>query len=379
MTTKIVSKSSRPFALPFVEDGPVYTPGRAFVSNGGSQRWRLASNESPLGTSQKVQDVIKLAAANQHLYPDPDGLALAQAIADKFDLDANRITIAPGSDSIINWLIRGWAGPGDEIVYSAHGFQSYRIRAATSGVISVAASEQGLRADVDALLSKVTERTKLMFVANPNNPTGTYLSPAEVADLRARLRSNIMLVMDEAYFDFVRKDDYASSIQMVEEGGDNVITTRTFSKFYGLAGLRVGWAYVPAPTMAPLGRMRGPFSVTNISLAAAKAALEDDDYATASMAHNEQWVTWLNQEISALGYRVTDSVGNFALMQIPGGTDATIAFVKTLDQKGFSVRRTDQNALPDWVRITVGVEKANRAIVEAIKSFGSVFAAEGTK
>jgi histidinol-phosphate aminotransferase len=367
MSTKSPSKNSRPYALPFVENGPVYTPGRAPASDNNVKRWRLSSNESPLGTSQKVQDAVVQAAATQHLYPDADGLPLTQPIAEKFDLDPSRILIAPGSDSIINWIVRGWAGPGDEVVYSAHGFQSYRIRAATAGVTPVAANEKGLRTDVDALLGKVTDRTKLMFVANPNNPTGTYLTPTEIRDLRDRLRSDVMLVVDEAYFDFVRRDDYESAIHLVESGDDNVIVTRTFSKFYGLAGARVGWAYAPHTAMAPLTRMRGPFSISNIGLAAAKAALEDDEYAAISFAHNDQWVFWLKSELAALGYETTDSVGNFVLMKIPGGDDAAIAFVQALNNAGFSTRRADQNGLLDWVRISVGVEEANRGVIEAIK------------
>lgn len=365
-----MSLKTRPYALPFVENGPVYTPGRAPAPNSAVKRWSLSSNESPHGTSQKVQDAVVRAATTQHLYPDADGLPLTQPIADKFDLDPSRILVAPGSDSIINWIVRGWAGQGDEVVYSAHGFQSYRIRAATAGVTPVAAAEKSMRTDVDALLGKVTARTKVMFVANPNNPTGTYLTPSEVRDLRDRLRSDVLLVVDEAYFDYVRRDDYESAVRLVENGDDNVIVTRTFSKFYGLAGARVGWAYAPHTAMAPLARMRGPFCIANIGLAAAAAALEDEDYAALSFAHNDQWLSWLKGEITALGYQTTDSVGNFVLMKIPGGENAAIAFVQALDKAGFSTRRADQNGLPDWVRISIGLEEANRGVLEAIKRFG---------
>jgi len=305
------------------------------------------------------------------LYPDPDGANLAEAVAQKYGLDSGRILVAPGSDAVINWLVRGWAGLGDEVIYSAHGFQSYRIRALTAGAKAIPAQETGMRTDVAALLSKVTDRTKLMFVANPNNPTGTYLTPTEIRDLRSQLRSDIMLVVDEAYFDYVQRPDYETALNLVNNSADNVIVTRTFSKFYGLAGLRVGWAYVPATVTAPLARMRGPFAVSDVSLAAATAALEDAAYAQATLEHNNTWLPWLTEQIEGLGYETTDSVGNFVLMKLNGGEAAAAAFDEHLRTAGFVGRRAQQNNLPDWFRITVGPEDASRGIVEVIQRIAS--------
>lgn len=358
--------AAMPAPMPYLVDSPSYTPGQASGA-GAAQAVKLSSNESAVGPSPRVLQAIRDAAGTQHLYPDPDGTRLARAIAAHHGLDAARIVTAPGSDAIINWIIQGWAGHGDEVVYSAHGFQSYRIRAIGRGAVPVAAPETALRASVPALLAAVTPRTRILFIANPNNPTGTYLDAGEMAALRAGLRSDVLMVVDEAYFEYVDAPDYASALGMVRDESPNVIVTRTFSKFFGLAGLRAGWAYVPSTCVGPLGKLRGPFAVSNVALAAAAEALADTRHMELARAHNRQWRTWLLAELRAQGFTVTDSVGNFALFRVPGGAAAALALHAKLAQRGYICRIADQNALPDWLRVTVGDENAMRGFVRALR------------
>ncbi len=356
----------RPMPLPFVADGPVYTPGR--MSFGDENKvFKLCSNESPMGVSPKVMETIIQSVKEQHLYPEADGAPLAHAIGDKYDLNPDQILVSPGSDRIINWIVRGWVGIGDEVVYSNHGFQSYRIRTVTAGGVAVSATEKEMVTDIESILRVVTDRTKIVLVANPNNPTGTYLTRDEVVELRSRLRPNILLVIDEAYYEYVDRPDYHSAIELVNEHGENTIVTRTFSKFFGMAGIRAGWAYAPSWVMGALSRVRGPFSTSKIALDAAIACLQDTAYQEASFAHNKKWLSWLLKEIRSLGYETTESVANFVLMKVPGGAEAAMEFDKKLRDLGFIGRLATQNDLPDWLRWTIGTEKAMIGLVAALK------------
>ncbi|MCT8974640.1 pyridoxal phosphate-dependent aminotransferase [Microbaculum marinisediminis] len=365
--------SDFPKALDHVAEGPEYTPGKMTFGGGHKTVYKLSSNESALGIGPAAVEAILKGAKEQHLYPDAAGLPLAEKLAEHHKLDPARVLVGPGSDTIISWIVRGWAGPGDEVVYSAHGFQSYRIRAFTSGAVPVAAPESELHADVDALLATVTPRTRIVFLANPNNPTGTYLPVSEIRRLRADLPASVMLVLDEAYAEFVEKDDYLSGLALADDWPENLIVTRTFSKFYSLAGLRVGWAYAPRRAMGPLSRLRGPFSVSKLGLDAAVAALEDQTHCQAVRDHNARWRDWLQREIRALGYQTTDSVGNFVLLKVPGTAGGAPAFDQTLQDLGFVGRLANQNALPDWLRITVGSEEANQALIPALRNLVNDF------
>lgn len=366
MSGSRVLGAAMPAPMKYLVDGPSYTPGPA-TGGGAAQVFKLSSNESALGPSLRVLQAIADAAATQNLYPDPDGSPLARAIAACYGLDAARIVTAPGSDAIINWLIQGWVGDGDEVVYSAHGFQSYRIRAISRGAVPIAAPEQNQRSSVEALLEAVTPQTRILFIANPNNPTGTYIDANEMAALRAKLRSDILMVVDEAYFEYVDAPGYASALNMVIDESPNVIVTRTFSKFFGLAGLRVGWAYVPSNCVAPLGKLRGPFAVSSIGLAAAMEALGDKVHQALAKAHNNQWRAWLLGQLREQGFEVTDSVGNFALFRVLGGKHAALDLHAKLSSEGYLCRIADQNALADWIRVTVGDEDAMRGFVQALR------------
>jgi histidinol-phosphate aminotransferase len=366
MKSPKASNLDRPVPLPYVAEGPEYTPGR--MSFGDKNKvFKLCSNESPMGVSPKVIDAIKRTVAEQHLYPEADGGPLAYAIGKKYNLDPAQILVGPGSDQIINWIVRGWLAAGDEVVYSNHGFQTYRIRTVTAGATAVAAPESAMRTDIEAMLRAVTDRTKIIFIANPNNPTGTYLTRDEVIELRSRLRSNILLVIDEAYYEYVDRPDYRSAIELVNGHGENTIVTRTFSKFFGMAGIRAGWAFAPSWAMGAISRVRGPFTISKFGLESAAACLQDTEYHKASFAHNKKWLPWLRKEIRSLGFEATDSVTNFVLMKIPGGTEAALEFDKKLRDLGFIGRLANQNNLPDWLRLTIGTEKAMIGLVAALK------------
>ena len=359
--------SARPMPLPFVSAGPIFTPGRV-LPEAGRKLYKLSNNESPLGIGALAARAVVDVSGSQHLYPDPDGMVLAEAICQVNDIDPGRVLVGPGSESIINWIVRGWAGIDDEVLYSEHGFQAYRIRAMSAGARPVAAPETNLYADVDSLLAAVTERTRLVFVANPNNPTGTFITPTELARLLAGLRPDIMLIVDEAYYEYVATDEYQSFLEVVDDQAENVMVLRTFSKFYGLAGLRVGWVYAPRFAIDALERIRGPYAVSGVALAAAEAAMRDQVHISAAREHNDHWLNWTQEHLRALGYETTDSVGNFVTLKIPGGVEAARVFDGKLRELGFVGRLADQNGLPDWLRLTIGSAEAMQALIPAIAS-----------
>jgi len=220
---------------------------------------------------------------------------------------------------------------------------------------------------VQALLAAVTPKTRIVFVANPNNPTGTWISLKELTELRRVLRPDVLLVVDEAYCEYVNVPGYESAMGMVNDASPNVVVTRTFSKFYGLAGLRVGWAFVPSAMAAPLSQLRGPFAVSRVALAAAIAALKDEAHQAIAMAHNARWRDWLQTQLRGMGLETTESVGNFVLFNAPGGADAALRLHGRLAQEGLMCRIADQNGLPDWIRVTVGSESSMHAFAQVLQ------------
>lgn len=327
----------------------------------------LASNETPLGPSEAAMRAYEKASATLHRYPDGAATELRHAIARRFGCDAERIVCGAGSDEIIQLLIRAYAGPGDEVLYSRHGFSIYPIFATVAGATPVAAPEKVLTADVDSLLSCVTDRTKMLFLANPNNPTGTYLPDEELRRLRDNLRDDILLVIDAAYAEYVSRNDYSAGIELVDEH-DNVVMTRTFSKIFGLAALRLGWGYCPAEVADVLHRVRGPFNVTVPAQVAGIAALEDTEHFTAAQAHNAQWLPWLATELGGMGITAHPSVGNFLLAQFADAEHAKAAYEHLLSQ-GIIARLVGSYDLPDCVRISVGLDSEMRAVADALAKF----------
>jgi histidinol-phosphate aminotransferase len=346
---------------------------------------KLASNESALGPSPRALAALRDSAARIHRYPDGHCTALRQSLAALHGLRAEQIVCGAGSDELIALLCRAYAGPGDEVLYTEHGFLMYPIAARSVGATPIAVAETNLTADVGALLDAVTPRTRLVFIANPNNPTGTYLPTATLERLRRALPGNVLLVIDAAYAEYVDRQDYASGEAMVDATADrgtrggtggepgegaSVVVTRTFSKIYGLGGLRLGWAYCPPAIADVLNRVRGPFNVSTPAQDAGRAALGDGVLIARAQAHNDQWRTWTTEALRALGLSVPDSVCNFVLVRFPAeaGMDAPAADA-FLRARGIIARRMEAYGLPDALRITIGLEDEMRAAVAALAGF----------
>lgn len=328
---------------------------------------KLASNEGPFGPSPKAIEALAEAARTMHRYPDGGATELRQAIAQRFGLDAARIVCGAGSDEIISLLCFAYAGQGDEVLYSEHGFLMYPISAHAAGATPVKAPETDLRTDVDALLDAVTDRTRIVFVANPNNPTGTYLTHAELARLRAGLPETVLLVIDAAYAEFVNRNDYSAGLDLVD-AGQNTVMTRTFSKMFALGGLRVGWGYCPAEIADVLNRVRGPFNVSSAAQAAAVASLSDMDFQDASRAHNLEWIAKTQDGLRALGIDTTDSVANFVLARFDA-PETALACDEFLRARGIIVRRMGGYGLAQCLRVSIGAADEMEAFLSAMRAF----------
>jgi histidinol-phosphate aminotransferase len=357
-----------PQPKPGILEIDVYVPGESRVP-GGMQPRKLSSNETPLGPSPAAIAAFRAAASSLERYPDGPATGLRQAIARRYGLDAERIVCGAGSDELLSLLAHAYLGPGDEGIYTTHGFLVYRIAILANGATPVVAAERDLKTDVDAILAKVSERTRVVFLANPNNPTGTYIPIDEVRRLRAGLPSNVLLVLDAAYSEYVRRNDYEAGIELVATT-PNTVMTRTFSKIHGLAALRIGWAYCPEAVAGVLNRLRGPFNVSSAAIAAGVAAMEDPAHEEKSYAHNARWLPWLTTEIAKLGLEVTPSVANFLLIHFPKdaarGAAACDEFLKS---RAIILRRVAGYGLPDCLRLTIGSEDDNRAVVAALADF----------
>ncbi|HTT97626.1 MAG TPA: histidinol-phosphate transaminase [Rhizomicrobium sp.] len=336
-------------------------------AHGVEEPIKLSSNESALGPSKAAVDAFREASARLEFYPEGGATILRDTIAATYGLDPSRIVCGNGSDELLTMLAAAYLRPGDEVLFSAHAFIVYRITALAHSAVPVAVPERDLRTDVDAMLAAVTPKTRIVYLANPNNPTGSYLTHDEVRRLHAGLRDDILLVLDAAYAEYVKRNDYEAGIELVANNA-NVVMTRTFSKIYGLAGLRVGWAYCPADVADVLNRIRGPFNVNTPAQHAASAAMRDRAHVQESLAHNEKWLGWLIENIRALGLKADDSVGNFALIRFTDAKQATDAD-KFLSARGLILRGVAAYGLPHCLRLTVGSEDANRRVVDALRAF----------
>ncbi|WEX10063.1 histidinol-phosphate transaminase [Chelativorans sp. AA-79] len=358
----------RPQPKPGVMDIAAYVPGRESVP-GAAKVWKLSSNETPLGPSPAALEAVREASRHLDRYPDGSATKLREAIAQAHGLNPANILCSNGSDELLGLLAQTYVKPGDEGIFTEHGFLIYKIQILAAGGVPVVAEETDERADVDAILAAVTERTKIVFLANPNNPTGTYLPVDEVKRLRAGLPRHVLLVLDAAYAEYVRRNDYEAGVELVSSS-ENVVMTRTFSKIHGLAGLRIGWMYAPAHVVDAVNRVRGPFNVNAIAIEAGAAAIRDKAHVEQAVAFNETWRTWLTDEITKLGLRVTPSVGNFLLIHFPenGGRTAEEADA-FLTARGYILRRVAGYGLPNALRLTVGPEEANRGVIATLAEF----------
>ena len=363
-----MSVPQRPVPRPGVLDIEAYEPGRSHAP-GATKVYKLSSNETPLGPSPKAIEAFHAAADSLAYYPDGAARDLREAIGRTIGLDPARIICGAGSDELLNLLAQAYLTAGDEAIFTTHSFLVYRTATLAAGGKPVVAPERAYTADVDAILKALTPRTRLVFIANPNNPTGTYLPIAEVRRLHAALSPRTLLVLDAAYAEYVRRNDYEAGIELAATS-ENVVMTRTFSKVYGLAALRLGWMYAPAHVIDAVKRIRGPFNVNTPASAAGVAALGDTAHVERGVAHNARWLPWLAEEIQALGLDVTPSVANFILIHFPRerGKSAKDADAFLL-QRGLVLRRLEPYHLPGALRLTVGSEEANRLVVAALGEF----------
>jgi histidinol-phosphate aminotransferase len=357
--------------------GPIPRPGildiAPYVSGGNQVKdvgklMQLSSNEGALGPSPAAMQALKDMAGELHRYPDGGSTKIRQAISKTYGVPYEQIVCGAGSDELIALLLKSYCGPGDEVLYSQHGFLMYPIGAKSVGATPVTATETNLRTDVDAMLAAVTPKTRVVFVANPNNPTGSYITPQEMRRLHAGLRPDIILVIDAAYAEYVSKNDYTSGSELVDEF-ENVVMMRTLSKIYALAALRLGWAYASAPIADVLNRVRGPFNVSLAAQVAGEAAVLDQKFVGDSRAHNDKWLPWVSEQLTALGLTCAPSVTNFLLVRFPDGTKNADAAWAYLAERGILIRKMTAYGLGHSLRITIGAEDEVKATVDAIRTF----------
>ena len=360
---------NRPVPNPGILDIAPYTPGKSPLPEPGRKVFKLSANETPLGPSPKAIEAYRQAAAHLEDYPEGTSRILREAIGKAFGLDPERIICGAGSDELLNLLAHTYLKQGDEAISTTHSFLVYPIATMANGAKNVVAPETNFTADVDAILARVTPRTKLVWLANPNNPTGTYMPFDEVKRLRANLPGEVLLVLDAAYSDYVSRNDYERGIELVATT-DNTVVTHTFSKIHGLAALRIGWMFGPAHIIDAANRIRGPFNVSTPAMMAAVAAIEDTAHQQMSKAYNEKWRTYLTDEIGKLGLKVTPSVANFVLIHFPNLKGKTAAEADAfLTRRGLVLRALANYQLPHALRMSVGTEEANRLVVEALREF----------
>ncbi len=361
-----------PTPKPGLLDISPYVGGRAAVP-GVAKVIKLSSNESPIGPSPAALAALDQAKASVALYPEGSAALLREAIGEVYKLDPARIvTSGDGSDALLTMLANAYLQPGDEVVFSEHAFLVYKIatlaNSATPVIVPERRTNQALKVDVDAMLAAVTSKTRMLYIANPNNPTGSYLNREEMARLHAGLPGGVLLVIDSAYAEYVTAKDYEAGIELASKF-DNVVMTRTFSKLYGLAGLRIGWMYASAAICDVINRIRGPFNTALLQQLAGAAAVRDRDHFWKAVEHNNKWLPWITAEIRRTGLRVDDSVANFVLIHFPQGEKSAVNADAFLSRNGVILRGVASYGLPDCLRMTVGTEDENRLAVSLIQQF----------
>ena len=352
---------------PGIMDIALYEAGKSHVA-GVVNSVKLGSNENPSGASDRSKEAYLRAVHSLHRYPGTDHASLRQAIAEVHGLDADRIVCGVGSDEIITFLCQAFAGPKDEVVFTEHGFLMYRISTLAVGATPIEVHERERTADVDAILAACTRRTRLVFIANPNNPTGTMISIPEIERLAAGLPAQAILVLDGAYAEYV--EGYDGGLAVIE-ARDNVVMTRTFSKIYGLGGLRIGWGYGPKAIIGVLNRIRGPFNLSTAQLDVAEAAVRDQEYVNRCRGENTRMRSWLAGALAELGVPSDTSMANFVLARFASEDEAQACDI-FLQGQGLIVRRVASYKLPHCLRITIGDESSCRRVAHAVAQFKGV-------
>ncbi len=361
---------TNPAMKPWIAAIAPYVPGKASLGDRPVVA-KLSSNENPFGASPLAVAAMTAVLGASHLYPDPAATALRAALAERHGIDADRIICGTGSDEIIHLVAGAFAGAGDEIVYVRHGFAVYDIATRRVGAAPVVAADDDYTTDVDAVLAAVTPRTRVVFLANPNNPTGTIIPASEVRRLHAGLRPDIVFALDCAYAEFAQ-GEYEDGIALADAHA-NVVTMRTFSKIYGLAAQRIGWAYAQAPLIAAMHRIRAPFNVPSTGQAGAIAALADVDWVEKTRAHTLTWREWLASEVTAMGnkgLRAIPSAANFVLVEFPADGPLTADRANAaLMADGIIARYLAVQAMPRCIRISIGTEAETRAAAASLRRF----------
>ncbi|HEY2482700.1 MAG TPA: histidinol-phosphate transaminase [Caulobacteraceae bacterium] len=358
----------RPEAKAGILDIEPYRPGKS-AAPGVEAPVKLSANENILGCSEMAREAYVAAAGDLALYPDGRGEILRAAVAARYRLEPSRLILGCGTDEVFALLNQAFLAPGDNIVQGEFGFGAYAIGARANQAEVKFARESHYRIDVDAVLAEVDERTRLVFIANPANPTGTFVTAAEVARLHAGLPPQVLLVLDGAYAEFNTDPTFADGLDLAR-GAQNVVVTHTFSKLHGLASLRVGWGYAPAHVAEAVDRIRLPFNTSIAGQKAAVAALADEDFQARSLAHVERWRPWLIQQIAGLGLEVVPSAANFVLIGFPSQPGRTAAEAwEYVARRGLILRAVGNYGLPDHLRLTIGLEEHNRAVVDALAEF----------
>ena len=344
-----------------------YVPGKSKLQGYAGTVHKLSSNETPLGASAAAKAAFKTAVERLETYPDGTAAPLRAALGTLHGLDPARIVCGAGSDELLFMLANIFCQPGSEGIYTEHGFLLYRVALLAAEATPVVVRERDLRVDVDAILAAVTPATRIVYVTNPGNPTGTYLPQAEVARLADALPANVLLVLDAAYAEYATRDDYEAGFSLVHDR-ENVVVTRTFSKVYGLASLRLGWCYAPVAICEALHRVRSPFNVNDPAMRAGVAAVEDQPHIAAAVAHNTHWRAAVTREIAAAGFPVTESAANYVLIHLRDAAEA-VAAEAFLSSRGLILRMVGAYGLPQCLRCSIGSVEANELVIEAFRDF----------
>ena len=330
---------------------------------------KLSSNESVLGMSPAAIEAAQQAITTSHLYPEIDTETLAQVIAERYELDPDRMAFSPGSDEVLQRIVNVFSGPGEELVHSKNAYMQFPIYARLSGATPVAATDKEFKYDVDAILARVNSKTRIVLIANPDNPSGTYLSSREVRRLHAGLPDNVLLIIDAAYEEFAYEDDYESGTNLVHEF-DNVIVTRTFSKVYGMAGLRLGWCYGPRDAVDILTKIGPSFPANTAAFAAGIAAVKDTAHVDKVLSHNRKWIAELSRQFTSFGLKVYPSQTNFLLVEFPEDCGKTAGETNAyLNQNGIIPRQFAVEDFNNKLRFTVGEDEGMEKTIEVLGSF----------